>query len=146
MEKAYSRNIFAVAWNLLALACGVILAFLVLGRFFGMVAGLLGSGLLAVAMLADMLSHLRMRVVVRDTSLSIFKGREEWHFDLGQVALRAESSNGQYLTLKVVEADGAAHDFDLTLLGVSQYQQLLEDLGVTGERSAVTRLEAEKKQ
>lgn len=75
------------------------------------------------------------------------RGKERYRFKISECRFRArtESSSGDtecYLT--VIGPDGNATMIDCELIGVTKFYELLEDLGVIGEKASVTKIETVK--
>lgn len=89
-----------------------------------------------------MIWNKRIYVRVDEHTLYIKENGKEYHFTLNEVSASAYTSNHE-ATL-YIHTDTEKHDFDLDLLSASAFGDLLEDLGVVGEKQTVLHLETKK--
>lgn len=145
MERIYRRSPIAVLLNFICMGFGIGVLFVLLGYFFGLRIAQIGAGICGILILIGLIRQARMRVVVGDNRLSICLGRKEYHYQLDSISLQAERINNSSFTLYVTDEKGHKESFDLSMLGLIKYHRLLDDLGVTGDKSTPQKIEVTKK-
>lgn len=140
MEKIYRKSPVAVIWNLILMLAAAALGLVVLGYFAGTEIAVGGAALLTLFILWSMFRQFRMKVAVEGGTLTIVTGGRTHSYDLDRVSLSARARNNDTFTLRVEDEHGS-ESFDLSLLGSAQFNRLLEDIGLIGDKSTVTRLD-----
>lgn len=146
MEKIYRKSYIALLLNFVSLSLLLIVIFFLLNTFFDFKIALWSSFFLAILFLFFFFQKSRIEVVISDDTLSIFLGMKSYQYDLKKVSFRSEQINNNTFILYVIDENGRDESFDLSLLGFSKYQQILEDLRIIGERSDVIKIETKKKE
>ena len=86
-----------------------------------------------------------MNIEVTDTELVLKRKRKEEHFPFSEYSFSAEIRTSRNTsterTLWANKADGTRESIDCELIGVTQFEALMEDLGITGDDVPVTKLE-----
>ena len=85
-----------------------------------------------------------MNIEVTDTELILKKKGKEEKFPFSEYSFSAEivtSRNSTERTLWANKADGSRESIDCELIGGTQFESLMEDLGITGDSATVTKLE-----
>ncbi len=86
----------------------------------------------------------RIYIRVDGNDLYIRRGRNEYRFKTDEIAIRAKSSNDDAADLYIHDGTKEEH-IDCSLLGHTRFYELLEDLGVIGEKQEAIKLETKKK-
>lgn len=145
MKKVYRRSLIALLLKFISLIIGLVLFFIVLNMFFNFEISILSSSFLAVLLFVITFKKSRIEVIISECELDIFLGKKAYHYDLGKVSFYSEQIDNNVLTLYVVNENGKRNEFDLSLLGLTKFHQILEDLGIIGEKSNVIKIETQKK-
>lgn len=86
-----------------------------------------------------------MNIEVTDTELVLKRKRREEHFPFSEYSFSAEirtsRNSSTERTLWANKADGTRESIDCELIGGTQFEALMEDLGITGDDVPVTKLE-----
>lgn len=86
-----------------------------------------------------------MNIEVTDTELVLKRKRKEEHFPFSEYSFSAEirtsRNSSTERTLWANKADGTRESIDCELIGGTQFEALMEDLGITGDDVPVTKLE-----
>ena len=85
-----------------------------------------------------------MSIEVTENELILRKRSKEEHFPFSEYSFSAEihtSRNSTERTLWANKADGSRESIDCELIGGTQFESLMEDLGITGDSATVTKLE-----
>ena len=89
-----------------------------------------------------------MSIEVTENELILRKRNKEEHFPFTEYSFSAEihsSRNSTERTLWANKADGSRESIDCELIGGTQFESLIEDLGMTGDSATVTKLETKTK-
>lgn len=86
-----------------------------------------------------------MNIEVTETELVLRRKRKEEHFPFSEYSFSAEirtsRNSSTERTLWANKADGTRESIDCELIGGTQFEALMEDLGITGDDVPVTKLE-----
>ncbi|MGP1439858.1 MAG: hypothetical protein ACTTJ3_03865 [Treponema sp.] len=90
-----------------------------------------------------------MNIEVTDTELVLKRKGKEKKFPFSEYIFSAEicttRNTSTERTLWANRADGSRESIDCELIGGTQFEALMEDLGITGDNASVTKLETEHK-
>ena len=90
-----------------------------------------------------------MSIEVTENELILRKRNKEEHFPFSEYTFSAEIHTSRNTsterTLWANRADGSRESIDCELIGGTQFEALMEDLGITGDNASVTKLETEHK-
>ena len=90
-----------------------------------------------------------MNIEVTENELILRKRNKEEHFPFSEYSFSAEIHTSRNTsterTLWANRADGSRESIDCELIGGTQFEALMEDLGITGDNASVTKLETEHK-
>ena len=97
-----------------------------------------------------------MSIEVTENQLVLKKKKKEEHFPFSEYSFSAEIHTSRNTpertlwdsterTLWANKADGSRESIDCELIGGTQFEALMEDLGITGDNASVTKLETEHK-
>ncbi|MDY5731175.1 MAG: hypothetical protein SPL05_06560 [Eubacteriales bacterium] len=140
MEKIYRRSIVAFIYHLIIMIFGVLVAFLISGVIGGYKVAIIASSIIIILVVISIFRQMKTKVVINRNSLSIYDGKKEFNYKLNEVHISSEQRNNDSFFLYVYTEDGNNEMFDLSLLGVRKYNELIEDLGVAGEKSKTIKL------
>lgn len=140
MKKTYRMSWIALFWDFVRLVLGVAVLFAILSVVFDFKIATLASACFATLILIHIFRSSRIEVATSDRTLDISIGTRVYHYELERVSFRSEQINNDVLTLYVIDESGTQQEFDLSLLGVLKYHQILTDLGVIGDKSPVIQL------
>ncbi len=149
MQKEYGVKVYRILLNLFWGLAGAGLVFFVLN---GWLLSTMNSFLVAVAIyllyIWLVIFNNMMKVIVTGKELIIKKGSKTQTFDIETSGFKAiENSSGGETSceLVVTEANGNQSYIDFELIGVKQFESLLDDLGFNGDRDEVQKVETKKK-
>jgi len=97
-----------------------------------------------------------MSIEVTENELVLKKKKKEEHFPFSEYSFSAEIRTSRNSTERTLwdstertlwanKADGSRESIDCELIGGTQFEALMEDLGITGDNASVTKLETEHK-
>ena len=89
------------------------------------------------------LSDKKLYVKVTDETLTVVKGKKIDEYNIEECAMKARIKNNDILTLYVTDSNDNTKSYDLSLLGYKQFQKLIEDLTIIGDKSEPITLKAE---
>ena len=144
MEKIYKRSLIALIYNVIIMAFGVFAA--------AVISSVIGKTIIAVGVAAviivwaliNIYRGARTKVILNGDKLFIYDGKREFDYNMNRVQLSSEQINNDTFYLYVNTDDGENEVFDLSFLGVMKFNQLIEDLGVVGEKSEAIKLHVNK--
>ena len=144
MEKIYKRSLIALIYNVVIMAFGVFAA-VVISAVIGKT--IIAVGVAAVIILWALINiyrGARTKVILNGDKLFIYDGKREFDYNMNRVQLSSEQINNDTFYLYVNTDDGENEVFDLSFLGVMKFNELIEDLGVVGEKSEAIKLHVDK--
>lgn len=144
MEKIYKRSLIALIYNVVIMAFGVFAA-VVISSVIGKT--IIAAGVAAVIIvwaLINIYRGARTKVILNGDKLFIYDGKREFDYNMNRVQLSSEQINNDTFYLYVNTDDGENEVFDLSFLGVMKFNELIEDLGVVGEKSEAIKLHVDK--
>lgn len=140
MEKVYRKSWLALLKSLLSLILGVIVIFVISGTIFNYKVATFVSIILGVLFTIFIFRSSKIEVIITERKLHINLGTREYQYDIDKVSFHSEQVNNDCLTLYVVDENGKKQDFDLSLLGTTKYYEILEYLGIIGDKSEIIKL------
>lgn len=144
MQRVYQRSMTTLVYHSLIALVATVFAFVITYSLTHTtwIAGLIALAVLAAA--AGMtLSGAKLQIMVDDTSVTFMaKGKTHCH-ELAQCSFSSVIRDNSDLTLTVCDG-GESYFYDCSYIGLGQYQRLLEDLGVAGEKLEVRKIETRK--
>lgn len=145
MEKIYKKSLYAIFQDLLRLVIAVVFVYAVIVSVASYKIAIIVSLIVSIILLILIFKGLRTKVTVTKDTLEISKGRKKYVYDIKSTHFRAEQINNDILSLIVTDINGETMDFDLTIIGVTNFNNLLEDLKIIGDNSKVIELNNKKK-
>lgn len=144
MEKIYKRSLIALIYNVVIMAFGVFAA-VVISSVIGKTIIAVGvAAVIIVWALINIYRGARTKVILKGDKLFIYDGKREFDYNMNRVQLSSEQINNDTFYLYVNTDDGENEVFDLSFLGVMKFNELIEDLGVVGEKSEAIKLHVDK--
>ena len=149
MEKTYTSKPYRIILNLVygIFAAGVV------GILVGYVSDKVSYA--TVAAILIFLAYLWLVIIknlititISKTHLTVKKGNKESFFELAQCNFRAKTITRSWDTeckLYVTDSEGKEHFIDCELIGIGQFEELLEDLGMLGDTAPVQKLDTQTK-
>lgn len=144
MEKIYKRSLIALIYNVVIMAFGVFAA-VVISSVIGKT--IIAAGVAAVIIvwaLINIYRGARTKVILNGDKLFIYDGKKEFDYNMNRIQLSSEQINNDTFYLYINTDDGGNEVFDLSFLGVMKFNELIEDLGVVGEKSEAIKLHVDK--
>lgn len=150
--KVYKPLLYRIILNfVLGLFGAALVSVIVMSLFFKnsssiwffILTAVLYAGYLYLVVFSNM-----MNIEVTDTELVLKKKGKEERFPFSEYSFSAEivtSRNSTERTLWANKADGSRESIDCELIGGTQFESLMEDLGITGDSATVTKLETKTK-
>ena len=149
MEKVYKVRPHRVLVNLLFGVGAAIVVWLLSGVWLEEPMTYVAGGGLFVLYCLLVLGGNFISIHLSGNTLTVQKRGKVIHsFQIDQCSFRSytKSSGGDTeCNLYVTTPDGSETHIDCELIGVTKFHQLLDDLGVTGEKAPATRLNTTKK-
>lgn len=106
------------------------------------IAGLIALAVLA-AILGLILSGAKLKIIVDNASVTFIERRKTHRHEIANCSFSSVIRDNSDLTLTVCD-DGESYFYDCSYIGLGQYQRLLEDLGVAGEKLQIRKIETRK--
>ncbi|MDO4799607.1 MAG: hypothetical protein Q4A52_03700 [Bacillota bacterium] len=145
--KTFKTSTFRVLFNLLQGVMTGALVGLVVGYFTDVPIGIAAGIVMFFLFLWLVVLGGRIRITVDGDRMTVKQGRKERVFDLSRCSIVAKtrhSHGDSECDLQITDDSGHTEDIDCQLLGVWQFEQLLEAIGVTGEHAPVTKLQTKR--
>ena len=105
------------------------------------------AGLFALAFLLGaagaMLSGARLKIIVDDTKVTFIGKKKTTCHEIAACSFSSTITDGTDLSL-TVDDGSERYCYDCSYIGLSQYNKLLQDLGVTGEKQEVQKIKTRK--
>lgn len=144
MQRIYQRSMATLAYHSLIALVASVFVFVIACSLTHTtwIAGLIALAVLAAA--AGMIfSGAKLQIMVDDTSVTFMEKRKTHRHELAKCSFSSVIRDNSDLTLTVCDG-GESYFYDCSYLGLGQYQRLLEDLGVVGEKLEVRKIETRK--
>lgn len=144
MEKIYKRSLIALIYNVVIMAFGVFAAVIISSVIGKTIIAVGVAAVIIVWALINIYRGARTKVILNGDKLFIYDGKREFDYNMNRVQLSSEQINNDTFYLYVNTGDGENEVFDLSFLGVMKFNELIEDLGVVGEKSEAIKLHVDK--
>ena len=144
MQRVYQRNMTTLVYHsLIALVASVFIFVMTYSlTHTTWIAGLIALAVLAAAA-GMILSGAKLQIIVDDTSVTFMEKGKTHRHELAKCSFSSVIRDNSDLTLTVCDG-GESYFYDCSYIGLGQYQRLLEDLGVAGEKMEVRKIETRK--
>lgn len=144
MRRTYQRKMTTLIYHSLIALVAVTF---VLVLAYSMTHSAWISGLVALAVLLAaaglILSGAKLQIIVDDAAVTFLERGKPHRHELAKCSFSSVIRDDSDLTLTVHDG-GESYFYDCSYLGLRQYQRLLEDLGVTGEKQEVLKIETRR--
>ncbi len=144
MQRIYQRKMTTLFYHLLIAVIASAFAFVLVNSISHT---LWLAGLFALAFLlgaaSTVLSGARLKIIVDDTMVTFVEKRKTTCHEIAACSFSSTVTDGTDLSLTVCDG-GERYCYDCSYIGLSQYNRLLQDLGVTGEKQEVRKIETRK--
>lgn len=148
MEKRYKSRLYRILLLFVYGAFATAFVGTVVYHFFGSTYALGASILFALVYLWLGIYDCYIELIVKDGKLIVKKGRKRKEFVIDECSFKAKMSTSSGDTschLTVIDGQGEKHDIDCELIGIGQFNRLLEDLGIIGEKAKAQKLETKRR-
>ncbi len=149
MQKEYTVRPYRIILNLVL---GLILPALVLFIANGWLLSTTNSIIVAVVLyllyICLVILNNIIKITVSGNELTVKQGRKVRYFEIDKCSFYAQtnSSGGETsCELTITEANGNQSFIDCELIGIKQFEELLDDLGFNEAQNEVQKLQAKKK-
>lgn len=140
MEKKYRFSPISLLFTIIKDIFAIGVVFIIVGYLFEIKAGIISSLVVGVLILKSIFDDLRTHVTVTDKELIIKENSKTFNYDLRKIKLGAKIKNNDNFKIIVQENDNIKN-FDLSILGYYQFNELINDLGIIGDKSKIKKLD-----
>lgn len=134
-ERIYKSTSFQVVKELVILIAACAFLGFVLHYFVKLYVNAIIVAVVAITSLIFTLSDRKLYVKVTDDTLTVIKGKKVDEYKIEECDFKATSKNNDILNLIVIDSSGKTKSYDVSLLGYRQFKNLIEDLGIVGNKS-----------
>lgn len=151
MIKEYKRSILRTIFQIIILTIGVIFGLIITSLIMDAfnynnyyVLAIIGIILILIA-ISDVLDGIRFKIFLDNEKITLKTGKKEDVYILSEVTFSSKIVNSDIKELYVHTKDKNSKYYDCTYLTLNDFEKLLEDLGVVGDKQAVRKLETKIK-
>ena len=141
-ERIYKSTSFQFVKELITLVIACAFLGFILHFFVQLYVNVIVVAIVGIVSLYFTLSDKKLYVKVTDETLTVVKGKKIDEYVIDECAIKARVKN-DILTLYVTDSNDNTKSYDLSLLGYKQFQKLIEDLTIIGDKSEPITLKAE---
>ena len=148
MEKRYKSRLYRILLLLVYGTFATAFVGVLVNHFFGQRYALGATIIFALLYLWLGIIDCYIQIIVRDGKLIVVKGKKKREFIIDECSFKAKTSTSSGETschLTVIDGQGESHDIDCELIGIGQFNHLLEDLGIVGENAKAQKLETKRR-
>ena len=142
-ERIYKSTSFQFVKELIMLVIACAFLGFILHFFVQLYVNVIVVAIVGIVSLYFTLSDKKLYVKVTDETLTVVKGKKIDGYNIEECAMKARIKNNDILTLYVTDSNDNTKSYDLSLLGYKQFQKLIEDLTIIGDKSEPITLKAE---
>ena len=142
-ERIYKSTSFQVVKELVLLIVACAFLAFILHFFVKDYINAIVVAVVFVFSLAMTLKDRKLYVKVTDDTLTIVDGKKVYEYKIEECEIKARTKNNDILTLYVTDSNDNTKSYDLSLLGYKQFEKLIEDLTIIGDKSEPITLKAE---
>lgn len=142
-ERIYKSTSFQFVKELVTLVIACAFLGFILHFFVQLYVNVIVVAIVGIVSLYFTLSDRKLYVKVTDETLTVIKGKKIDEYKIEECAMKARIKNNDILTLYVTDSNDNTKSYDLSLLGYKQFEKLIEDLSVIGDKSEPITLKAE---
>lgn len=148
MHKVYKVKFYRIILNIIYGLVAAGFAFIIAGIWLDIfVAVAIGLGIFVLYVWVVILGNM-ITVTVTDKYLIVKNSKGTKQYDINTssfYARRSVSRGDSTCEIRVEDLNGHSETIDLDLLGSSQFYELVGDLGITGDKAPVQRVETKRK-
>lgn len=151
MIKEYKRSILRTIFQIIILTIGVIFGVIITSLIMDAfnynnyyVLAIIGIILILIA-ISDVLDGIRFKIFLDNEKITLKTGKKEDVYILSEVTFSSKIVDSDRKELYVHTKDKNSKYYDCTYLTLNDFEKLLEDLGVVGDKQAVRKLETKIK-
>lgn len=141
-ERIYKSTSFQVVKELVILVAACAFLAFILRFFVQLYINVIIVSIVAISSLVMTLGDRKLYVKITDETLTIVKGKKIDEYVIDECAIKARVKNDIF-TLYVIDSNDNTKSYDLSLLGYNQFQKLIEDLSIVGDKAESITLKAE---
>lgn len=146
MQKEFKRGILKSIHTLFSYLIGsVFVGGLVAWWFNNLLYGIIAGVVVIAWPLFDFYRDMKKRIVVDNNTLTIHTPSKSTHYKLDEVGIKAKSVNDEDFTLTITFSDGKRETIDCSYLSSSSFDELLNELGIQGDKQQPIKLDTQKK-
>lgn len=134
-ERIYKSTSFQVVKELIILVCACAFLAFLLKFVVDLYVNILIIAAVAIISLYFTLSDRKLYLTVTDDTLTVIKGKKVDEYKIEECTFKATSKNNDILSLIVIDSSGNTKSYDVSLLGYRQFEKLIEDLRIVGDKS-----------
>ena len=142
-ERIYKSTSFQFVKELIMLVIACAFLGFILHFFVQLYVNVIVVAIVGIVSLYFTLSDKKLYVKVTDETLTVVKGKKIDEYNIEECAMEARIKNNDILTLYVTDSNDNTKSYALSLLGYKQFQKLIEDLTIIGDKSEPITLKAE---
>lgn len=142
-ERIYKSTSFQFVKELVTLVIACAFLGFILHFFVQLYVNVIIVAIVGIVSLYFTLSDRKLYVKVTDETLTVIKGKKIDEYNIEECAMKARIKNNDILTLYVTDSNDNTKSYDLSLLGYKQFEKLIEDLTIIGDKSEPITLKAE---
>lgn len=141
-ERIYKSTSFQFVKELILLVIACAFLSFILHYFVQLYVNVIIVAIVGIVSLLFTLSDRKLYVKVTDDTLTLVKGKKIDEYKIEECTLKARIKNNDILTLYVTDSNDNTKSYDLSLLGYNQFEKLIEDLSIVGDKAEAITLKA----
>ena len=141
-ERIYKSTSFQVVKELFILVAACTFLGFILHYFVKLYVNAIIVAVVGISSLLMILNDRKLYIKVTDETLTVVDGKKIYEYILDECSIKAKIKNNDILSLYVTDSNDNTEFFDLSLLGYRQFNRLIEDLSVVGEKAESITLKA----
>lgn len=134
-ERIYKSTSFQFVKELIMLVIACAFLGFILHFFVQLYVNVIVVAIVGIVSLYFTLSDKKLYVKVTDETLTVVKGKKIDEYNIEECTFKATSKNNDILSLIVIDSSGNTKSYDVSLLGYRQFEKLIEDLRIVGDKS-----------
>lgn len=144
MQRVYKRKVTTLIYHLMIALIVAVFVFVIARSIIQTtwIAGLIAFAIL-LASVALILSDAKLKIIVDDTKVTFIEKNKTTCHAIKNCLFSSRITDGTDFYLTVYDGSESYH-YDCSYIGSDQYNSLLNDLGVTGEKQKVQKIETRR--
>lgn len=144
MQKIYKRKITTIFYHLFIALVAVVFIFIIARAIIHTiwVAGIIAFAVMFLAAWF-IVSDAKLKIIVDDKNVTFIEGRKITCYEIARCSFYSRITDGTDCNLTVDDGK-ERYCYDCSYIGLNQYNCLLDDLGITGEKQKIEKLETRK--